>query len=87
MAESGLAAYLQSLGLVKGDRVAIMMLNMPQYPVAVAGILRAGMVVVNVNPLPRVNWSTSSDSGAKAIVVIETLPPHWKVHCSNTGHT
>ena len=41
------AAYLQSLGLVKGDRVAIMMLNMPQYPVAVAGILR-GAVVVDV---------------------------------------
>ncbi|MDP3834784.1 MAG: AMP-binding protein, partial [Hydrogenophaga sp.] len=45
------AAYLQGLGLVKGDRVAIMMPNVPQYPVAVAGILRAGFVVVNVNPL------------------------------------
>ena len=45
------AAYLQGLGLVKGDRVAIMMPNVPQYPVAVAGILRAGLVVVNVNPL------------------------------------
>ncbi len=45
------AAYLQSLGLVKGDRVAVMLPNVPQYPVAVAGILRAGLVVVNVNPL------------------------------------
>ena len=46
-----LAAYLQGLGLVKGDRVAIMMPNVPQYPVAVAAVLRAGFVVVNVNPL------------------------------------
>jgi long-chain acyl-CoA synthetase len=45
------AAYLQGLGLVQGDRVAIMMPNVPQYPVAVAAILRAGFVVVNVNPL------------------------------------
>lgn len=69
------AAYLQGLGLVKGDRVAIMMLNMPQYPVAVAGILRAGMVVVNVNPLytPRELEHQLKDSGAKAIVVIETF--------------
>ena len=46
-----LTAYLQSLGLAPGDRVAVMLPNVPQYPVAVAGILRAGMVVVNVNPL------------------------------------
>lgn len=45
-----LAAYLQGLGLSKGDRVAIMMPNVPQYPVSVAAILRAGFVVVNVNP-------------------------------------
>ena len=44
-------AYLQSLGLAKGDRIAIMMPNVPQYPVTVAAILRAGFVVVNVNPL------------------------------------
>ncbi|MEY4737247.1 MAG: hypothetical protein RL302_1566, partial [Pseudomonadota bacterium] len=69
------AAYLQSLGLVKGDRVAIMMINMPQYPVVVAGILRAGMVVVNVNPLytARELEHQLKDSGAKAIVVIETF--------------
>ena len=46
-----LAAWLQSLGLVPGDRVALMMPNVPQYLVAIAAVLRAGYVVVNVNPL------------------------------------
>jgi len=69
------AAYLQGLGLVKGDRVAIMMPNVPQYPVAVAAILRAGFVVVNVNPLytPRELEHQLKDSGAKAIVLIENF--------------
>jgi long-chain acyl-CoA synthetase len=69
------AAYLQSLGLVRGDRVAIMMPNVPQYPVAVAGILRAGYVVVNVNPLytPRELEHQLKDSGAKAIVILENF--------------
>ena len=69
------AAYLQGLGLVKGDRVAIMMPNVPQYPVVVAGILRAGYVVVNVNPLytPRELEHQLKDSGAKAIVIIENF--------------
>ena len=69
------AAYLQSLGLARGDRVAIMMPNMPQYPVAVAGILRAGYVVVNVNPLytARELEHQLKDSGAKAIVIIENF--------------
>jgi long-chain acyl-CoA synthetase len=68
-------AYLQSLGLAKGDRVAIMMPNVPQYPVAVAAILRAGLVVVNVNPLytPRELEHQLKDSGAKAIVIIENF--------------
>ncbi|MBK7117779.1 MAG: long-chain-fatty-acid--CoA ligase [Comamonadaceae bacterium] len=68
-------AYLQGLGLVKGDRVAIMMPNVPQYPVAVAAILRAGFVVVNVNPLytPRELEHQLKDSGAKAIVIIENF--------------
>jgi long-chain acyl-CoA synthetase len=67
--------YLQSLGLAKGDRVAIMMPNVPQYPIAVAGILRAGFVVVNVNPLytPRELEHQLKDSGAKAIVIIENF--------------
>jgi len=70
-----LAAYLQSLGLVRGDRVALMMPNVPQYPVAVAAVLRAGFVVVNVNPLytPRELEHQLKDSGAKAIVVIENF--------------
>ena len=68
-------AYLQSLGLAKGDRVAIMMPNVPQYPVAVAAILRAGFVVVNVNPLytPRELEHQLKDSGSKAIVIIESF--------------
>jgi len=70
-----LAVYLQGLDLVKGDRVAIMMPNVPQYPVAVAAILRAGFVVVNVNPLytPRELEHQLKDSGAKAIVIIENF--------------
>lgn len=70
-----MAAYLQSLGLIQGDRVAIMMPNVPQYPVAVAAILRAGLVVVNVNPLytARELEHQLKDSGAKAIVIIENF--------------
>ncbi|MBS0508808.1 MAG: AMP-binding protein, partial [Proteobacteria bacterium] len=69
------AAYLQGLGLVRGDRVALMMPNVPQYPVAVAAVLRAGFVVVNVNPLytPRELEHQLKDSGAKAIVIIENF--------------
>ncbi|MCH7343542.1 long-chain-fatty-acid--CoA ligase [Pelomonas sp. CA6] len=74
-ASRALAAYLQSLGLERGDRVAIMMPNIPQYPVAVAAVLRAGFVVVNVNPLytPRELEHQLKDSGAKAIVIIENF--------------
>ncbi len=70
-----LAAYFQGLGLAKGDRVAIMMPNVPQYPVAVAAILRAGYVVVNVNPLytPRELEHQLKDSGSKVIVIIENF--------------
>jgi len=70
-----LAAWLQSLGLVKGDRVAIMMPNVPQYPLTVAAVLRAGFVVVNVNPLytARELEHQLKDSGAKAIVIIENF--------------
>jgi len=70
-----LAAYLQSLGLQRGDRVAIMMPNVPQYPAAVAAILRAGYVVVNVNPLytARELGHQLKDSGARAIVIIENF--------------
>ena len=70
-----IAAYFQSLGLEKGDRVAIMMPNVPQYPVTVAAVLRAGLVVVNVNPLytARELEHQLKDSGAKAIVIIENF--------------
>ena len=69
------AAYAQTLGLAQGDRVAIMMPNVPQYPVVVAGLLRAGLVVVNVNPLytPRELAHQLEDSGAKAIVILENF--------------
>ncbi len=69
------AAYLQGLGLAKGDRVAIMMPNVPQYPVVVAAVLRAGYVVVNVNPLytARELEHQLKDSGSKAIVIIENF--------------
>jgi len=70
-----LAAFLQGKGLQKGDRVAIMMPNVLQYPVAIAGVLRAGLVVVNVNPLytPRELEHQLKDSGAKAIVILENF--------------
>jgi long-chain acyl-CoA synthetase len=69
------ACYLQSLGLAKGDRVAVMMPNVPQYPVVVAAILRAGLVLVNINPLytPRELEHQLKDSGSKAIVILENF--------------
>lgn len=70
------AAYLQNvLKLKKGDRVALMMPNLLQYPVALYGVLRAGMIVVNVNPLytPRELQHQLSDSGAKAIVIVSNF--------------
>jgi len=69
------AAYVQTLGLARGDRVAIMLPNVPQYPVVVAGLLRAGLVVVNVNPLytPRELEHQLRDSGARAIVILENF--------------
>ena len=70
-----MGAYLQGLGLAKGERVAIMMPNVPQYPVVVAAVLRAGLVVVNINPLytPRELEHQLKDSGAKAIVIMENF--------------
>ncbi|QCZ93120.1 long-chain-fatty-acid--CoA ligase FadD [Salinimonas iocasae] len=69
------AAYLQNSGLKRGDAVAIMMPNLLQYPVAMFGILRAGMVVVNVNPLytARELKHQLTDSNAKAIVIVENF--------------
>ena len=70
------ASWLQKKsGLVKGDRVALMMPNVLQYPVALFGVLRAGMVVVNTNPLytPRELELQLKDSGAKCIVIVENF--------------
>ena len=69
------AACLQSKGLKRDARVAVMLPNVLQYPIAVAGILRAGFTVVNVNPLykPRELESQLADSGAEAIIVLENF--------------
>ena len=70
------ACYLQqSLGLTRGERVAIMLPNVLQYPVVLCGIFRAGLVVVNVNPLytARELEHQLKDSGAKAIIVLENF--------------
>ena len=70
-----LGAYLQSLGLKKGARIALMMPNVLQHPVASAAALRAGYAVVNVNPLytPRELKHQLTDSGAEAIIVLENF--------------
>ncbi|PTC01118.1 long-chain-fatty-acid--CoA ligase FadD [Thalassospira xiamenensis] len=69
------ASYLQSLGFSKGDAVGVMMPNLLQYPVALFGILRAGMTVVNVNPLytPRELKHQLNDSKAKGLVILENF--------------
>lgn len=75
-ASRAFAAWLQkSAGLQRGDRVALMMPNLLQYPVALFGILRAGMVVVNVNPMytPRELQHQLQDAGVRAIVVLENF--------------
>jgi long-chain acyl-CoA synthetase len=80
------AAYLQTTGLKFGDRVAVMMPNILQYPVATAGILRAGMTVVNVNPLytPRELEHQLNDSGAEAIVILENFATTLEKVLKNT---
>jgi long-chain acyl-CoA synthetase len=69
------AAYLAGLGLVRGDRVALMMPNLLQYPIALFGALRAGLTVVNTNPLytPRELRHQLKDSGARCIVIVENF--------------
>ena len=69
------AGWLQAKGLQKGDRVALMMPNLLQYPVALFGTLRAGCIVVNCNPLytPRELEHQLKDSGAVAIVIVENF--------------
>jgi long-chain acyl-CoA synthetase len=73
LASKQLASYLQSLGLAKGARVAIMLPNIPQYPMALYGVLRAGYIVVSINPLytPRELAAQLSDCEAEAILLLE----------------
>ncbi|MEL0620956.1 AMP-binding protein [Psychrobacter proteolyticus] len=70
-----IASYLQSIGLVAGDKVGVMMPNVLQYPVVALGIIRAGMVLVNVNPLytSRELSHQLHDSGAKALFIVENF--------------
>jgi long-chain acyl-CoA synthetase len=82
-----LAAWFQSRGLKPGARIAIMMPNVLQYPVALAAILRAGYVVVNVNPLytPRELEHQLKDSGAEAIIVLENFARTVQAVAKNTS--
>ena len=70
-----IASYLQSLGLVKGDKVGVMMPNLLQYPIIALGVIRAGMILVNVNPLytSRELSHQLHDSGAKALFIVENF--------------
>ncbi|MBH0006475.1 AMP-binding protein [Psychrobacter sp. SWN149] len=70
-----IASYLQSLGLVKGDKVGVMMPNLLQYPIVALGVIRAGMILVNVNPLytSRELSHQLHDSGAKALFIVENF--------------
>src|SRR5690242_18734990 len=81
-----LAAYLQSIGLQKGDRIAIQMPNLLQFPVVFFGALRAGLIVVNTNPLytPREMEHQFKDSGAKAIVIVANFAVSLEKILANT---
>ncbi|CAB3750006.1 long-chain fatty acid--CoA ligase [Paraburkholderia solisilvae] len=81
-----LGAWFQSKGLERGARIALMMPNVLQYPVALAAVLRAGYVVVNVNPLytPRELQYQMTDSGAQAIIVLENFAATVQAVIGNT---
>ena len=87
MMSANFGAYLQSRGLKKGARVAIMMPNILQYPVAMMAALRAGYAVVNVNPLytPRELEYQLKDSGAEAIVILENFATTLQAVVAKTG--
>ncbi len=80
------AAYLQSLGLKQGDRIALQMPNLLQYPIALFGALRAGLIVVNINPLytPREMQHNFNDSGVRAIVILANFAYNLEQIISNT---
>src|SRR5690348_12237637 len=86
-ASRALAAWLQGRGLKRGARVAIMMPNVLQYPVAIIAILRAGCTVVNVNPLykPRELELQLADAGAEAIIVLENFASILQQALPNTA--
>jgi long-chain acyl-CoA synthetase len=81
-----LGAWLQAQGLAPGARVALMMPNVLQYPIAIAAVLRAGYIVVNVNPLytPRELEHQLRDSGAEAIVILENFAHTLEKVIANT---
>jgi long-chain acyl-CoA synthetase len=83
----GFAAFLQSKGLKPGARVAVMMPNVLQNPIAIAAILRAGYTVVNVNPLytPRELEHQLKDSGAEAIIILENFAATLQKVIANTS--
>ncbi len=85
-ASRNLGAWLQSRGLAPGARIALMMPNIMQYPVCVAAVLRAGYVVVNINPLytPRELEHQLKDSGAEAIIIIENFATTLEKVIANT---
>lgn len=80
------AAYLQSIGLEKGDRIAIQMPNLLQYPIVLFGAIKAGLIVVNTNPLytPREMEHQFSDSGVKAVVVLANFASNLQKVLGNT---
>jgi len=84
---SYLGGYLQSVGLKEGARVALMMPNVLQYPIAMMAVLRAGFTVVNVNPLytPRELEHQLKDSGAEAIVILENFATTLQAVVANTS--
>jgi long-chain acyl-CoA synthetase len=87
-ATRAVAAYLQkTLALEKGDRVAIMMPNLLQNPISIFGVLRAGLTVVNTNPLytARELRHQLKDSGAKAIIVVENFASTVQEVVANTN--
>ena len=81
------AAYLQSLGLQKGDRIAIQMPNLLQYPIVLFGAIRAGLTVVNTNPLytPREMEHQFKDSGVKAIIILANFAKQLEGIIQNTA--
>ncbi len=82
-----LAAYFQFIGLEKGDRIVLMMPNILQYPIAMYAALRAGLVIVNTNPLytQREMLHQFNDSGAKAIIILENFAHNLEAILNKTS--